>query len=313
MAACDAAVVVYSTQAPLGKNEVEEAQELIATDTTLFTVINRFPNADDPREFEKLKTFAWNRLVHEAGGGPEWTPDKDLATQRIFFVDAKRAMMARNAGNTDGLEASGLPGFERALGRFLTEDRFAAHMEKHTSAASRLSDELDLMIVERIDNAQIDRERARRALDEALPKLKELRRRPDRVAREFEEYEHQAERELTASLSHLVSDIEAEMEAHLNATPLQSGKDKLAPVFHQKKMSEEASAIVSEFVESKVDEWRGWRRRGRRRSAADPRPDRTTADRERRARGRPDRSPPGGDQDGARLGSSRTIERSQPA
>jgi hypothetical protein len=93
----------------------------------VFFVINRMNQVDDPDE---IKTWVERELApHFRRDG---ALDRDLYERRVFFVDARGALDERSKEQPDEacLEATGVPGLERELERFLTsEEKVSAALQ----------------------------------------------------------------------------------------------------------------------------------------------------------------------------------------
>jgi hypothetical protein len=250
---CDAAIVVYRSDALMGQNELQDAARL-EVDTRVFTVVNLW---GDRTVDDKLRGFVWNKYIRDRTDGPTWA-DQDLAERDIFFVNAGLARDARYEGDEGGVERSGLAAFERRLGEFLVRDRQHAHLSKFTRQAFNLGDTIDQHIAQRRLAGRADQERLRRAYAEALPKLEQIRSRPAALAKIFARFREEATTMLAASFLQTVARIRRELPGHLEATPLPSAEkltDRVTGVFRQKQLQHEAAAIVSAFVARRLDDW----------------------------------------------------------
>jgi hypothetical protein len=250
---CDAAIIVYRSDALMGQNELQDAARL-EVDTRIFTVINLW---DQRTVDDRLRGFVWNKYVRDRMDGPTWA-GQDLASRDIFFVNAAQARDARYDGDEDGERGSGLAELERRLGEFLVRDRQFAHLSKFTKQAFHLGDTIDQHITQRRLAARADQETLRRAYAEALPRLDEIRSRPPALAKIFTRFRDEATTTLAASFLQTVARIRQELPGHLEATPLPSAvnfTDRVVGVFRQKQLQSEAAAIVSELVTRRLDGW----------------------------------------------------------
>lgn len=248
----DAAVIVFSSHAPLGHQELEDDARLSESHTPLFRVVNLFERRDLDRD--GIAARAWNYLVADRTGAPRWTSEADLASQRIFLVDAYAALEGRREGDAARVRASGIEELERALGEFLVEDRFAAHMEKHAHSATTLCDEFTRRLAERRAAATIDRETALRNYETMLPAIEELRQRPARLAQEFAEQERLALADLGPSATALVEGIKRDLPGHMEAVELPSQERRLT-VLLQRSLAQEATDEAKRFVLDRVRRW----------------------------------------------------------
>lgn len=249
-ARCDAAIVVYRSDVPMGESELAEAAHAVAEGTRVFTVINLIGNREADA---RLRKFVWNRYVRDHLQGPEWD-GQDLTSYDVFFLDARQAVDARYAGDEQGVDRSGLGAFERRLGSFLVGDRLQTHLEKFTKQATTISAAIDQHIGQRQLAAKADQGRLREAYHAAQPKLKEIRARADKLPQIINRYREEATREISASFTLTLARIRQELPDHLQAATLPSSQ-KMVKVLHHQKMMEEASKEVSDYLTRRLDEW----------------------------------------------------------
>ena len=162
---CDAAIMVYRGDVPMGEAELEEATGLVAEGTQLFSVINMIGNREAD---ERLRAFVWNRYVRDLLRGPDWA-GQDLASYDIFFINAQQACDARYGGDEEGVERSGLSLFERRLGGFLISERLQTHLQKFTTSATNLSASMEEHISQRMSAAKAGQKRLQEAYAAAQP------------------------------------------------------------------------------------------------------------------------------------------------
>ena len=247
---CDAAIIVYRSDVLMGEGELVTANEVVADGTKLFTVVNLWGSRqlDD-----RLRGFVWNKYVRDQLSGPTWN-NQDLSQRDIYFVNADRARDGRYESDEDEVESSGLADFERALMKFLVNDRLGVHLEKFVTLSNNLSKTIDLQIAQRQRAAQVDREKLKAAYAEAIPKLAAIRARPARLAKIFDQYRAEAESTVLRSFGRTVARIQNELPAHLASVELPSAK-KVTAVYQQKKLQQEAATAVSDFVRDSMDQW----------------------------------------------------------
>jgi hypothetical protein len=247
---CDAAVIVYRSDTLMGQSELVDAASVVAEGTRLFTVVNLWGSrqVDD-----RLRSFVWNRYVRDHSGGPAWN-NQDLSQRDIYFVDADKARNGRYTEDRVTVEASGLADFERALAKFLVNDRQQAHLQKFATLADNFASAIDGQISQRHKAAQQDRDELKAAYAEQQPKLEKIRSRPAKLAEIFDRYRAAAQDTLTASLTTLIARIRAELPGHLLSVPLPSG-EKYTKVLHQKKLQAEAAEVISDFVNIRINRW----------------------------------------------------------
>lgn len=247
---CDAAIIVYRTDVLMGQSELMDASSVVADGTRLFTVVNLWDNRQPD---DRLRGYVWNKYVRDQLDGPTWN-NQDLSQRDIHFVNASRARDGRYEADPDEVESSGLADFERALAKFLVDERQRVHLEKFVTQAANLSTAIDLQITQRQNAAQIDRKKLKAAYAEAIPKLTAIRARPAKLAGIFERHRTEAERTVLRSFAITVARITDELPDHLMSTALPSG-EKFTKVYRQKKLQQEAATAVSEFVCERIERW----------------------------------------------------------
>lgn len=126
---CDAAIIVFRIDDLAGQSQREFIREhIVPTGTKIFTIVNpRDSGAASPR----LLAFAWDRLVTQVRGGPEYAGQSVEDFARLhdtFFIDARSAEAGRFSGDAALLAASGFEVFEQRLGDFLLHERAGVHL-----------------------------------------------------------------------------------------------------------------------------------------------------------------------------------------
>ena len=108
----DAFVLVTSYESPLSEEEDRILNRIRLTNKRLFVVVNKQDtvSAEEQRQAiafvaERLKPFSFSKPPH------------------IFSISARQGLHAKQSGDKDQLEESGLGSFEAELLRFLTEER----------------------------------------------------------------------------------------------------------------------------------------------------------------------------------------------
>jgi hypothetical protein len=103
----DAAVLVLSADPPISASERDLLGVVRSRSVALFVVLNKIDRLD-PDERDQVVAFT-AEVISDAAGGP--VP--------VYPLSARRALAARSTGDVAGVAASGLAGFERALGEYL--------------------------------------------------------------------------------------------------------------------------------------------------------------------------------------------------
>ena len=129
----DAFVLVTSYESPLSEEEDRILHRVRLTNKRLFVVVNK-QDTVSAKEQEEALAFVAERLQRFSFS----------ETPHIFSLSARQGLQAKQSGDREQLEDSGLASFEAELLRFLTEERaqsFLANMCARTAAflANRLS------------------------------------------------------------------------------------------------------------------------------------------------------------------------------
>jgi hypothetical protein len=245
----DAVIRPYRSDAFVGQNELEEDAQVRELGARVFTVVNLF---NDREPDERLRAWVWNKYVHEYRGGPKWA-GQDPADYDVYFVNAKRAFIARHNGDQEEAERAGLMGIERRLADFLATERFPAHLHRHTTSAIRLAGAITEHIGQRQAAAEADQRQLQEAYLAEQPKIAQIRARVDKLPAIFARYEVQAELDLRSSFRQAVADIRRDLPAHLADFKLPS--KGMVPKVLNKNLAQAASREVGEFATHRLDEW----------------------------------------------------------
>lgn len=149
---CDAALFVLSVDPPMTEAEADYLATICRTVSRIIIVLNKVDLVDQGDQ-EKALAFLMSVLAQRAA--PQIDP-------RIFPVSARLALAARQNGDRNGLEASGLPALERHV-RSTLIDQKRDHLE--VSVARKTADIVDIL--------QADAALAARALTIPLTELDE--------------------------------------------------------------------------------------------------------------------------------------------
>jgi GTP-binding protein EngB required for normal cell division len=122
----DAFILVTSYESPLSEEEDRILQRIRFTNKKLFVVVNKQDTVSKEEQKEAL-AFIAERLGRLALS----------EAPRIFSVSARQGLQAKQSGDCDLLDKSGLESFEAELLRFLTEERaqsLLSNMYERTTA-----------------------------------------------------------------------------------------------------------------------------------------------------------------------------------
>ena len=153
----DGAVVVFSADAPLSKQERQLVSTLSARKGPTFFVLNRIDHLG-PAELAEVTRFIESALEEELG-----------YKARLWRVSARGALAARLAGEEPGESDAGeFPAFYRALSGFVELDLVHARLETARAELARLAGELRSSLA--LESAAAAMDEAR--LAEAVAKLR---------------------------------------------------------------------------------------------------------------------------------------------
>ena len=246
----DAAIRPYRSDVLMGEKELEEDTKVREAGTRIFTVVNMW---GDNQVDDRLRAYVWNRYVRDHQGGPKWD-NQDLAERDIFFVHGQHAFLARMAGDTAGVERSGLGALERRLGEFLTNERLPAQLHKHATTAVQWAGAIQDHVSQREAATQADQRRLQGAYIAEQPKIAQITAQADKLPAIFARYQAQADIDLRTSFRQAIADIREALPEYVESMALPSAEG-LTKVFQNKKMAAEAAAGISEFTTDRLDKW----------------------------------------------------------
>jgi hypothetical protein len=246
----DAVIRPYRSDVFVGQNELEEDSEVRESGTRVFTVVNLWGDAEAD---EDLRAWVWNRYVYEHLHKEKWA-GQEHAREDVYFVNGKKAFIARKDGDAEGVERSGLAALERRLGDFLAQERFPAHLRKHATSAIRLAGAIDEHISQREAAVQADQRRLHDAYVAEQPKIAQIQARGDKLPAIFARYQAEAELDLRSSFRQAVADIRRDLPEHIATVKLPS-TGMIPAVLQNKKLLEAAAQEISEFTTARLDQW----------------------------------------------------------
>jgi len=125
----DAALLVSGYDGPLCEEELRVAHALAESERRLFVVLNKRDTAT-PQMREEVEGYVRRQLGVSFVGAPP----------PVFCVSARDGLAARLAGSVRGFAESGMGALERALFRFLLEDKHRELLHSISLRAGRLVD-----------------------------------------------------------------------------------------------------------------------------------------------------------------------------
>jgi len=253
---CDAAIVVYRSDALAGQGERDfVARYVEGTGARVFTVINRWGG----REMDdRFKAFVWNRLVTEQKNGPKWTRDANFEAQGIYFVDGKNAHDAKMNDDDAQTESSGLAQLEDDLGAFLLNERHKLRLQKFARAGEAQAVLLDQQIAQRLKALDADERQLEIIYAGLEPQIAALRARASRLPAVFDRHREACRSALRASFADETARLQEELPALLAARKLES-LDTLAEValsaVNRPKIVAEATEVCRALITDHVAVW----------------------------------------------------------
>lgn len=249
-AGCDAAIVVFSSNAPLGEREVDDALAAANEKVQLFVVVNMF---DGKVADEKFKAYVWNKYIHERQAGDRYA-GQDLAQHGLYLIDARAAEQGRARGDEAQVEASGILALERRLAEYLLTERLGQHVRRFAGQGLLLSHDVERRINRLRSGLETERGELREKYLQIRPRLLDLRRRGDRVARIIDDQKLRSAAALQAGLLENERSIRDGLAGHLETVSLKTAAG-FARIFRTTKIQQEADEVINAFVDSRRREW----------------------------------------------------------
>ncbi|MDF0666362.1 MAG: dynamin family protein [Nitrospira sp.] len=231
--------------------------KLLGRGPHVFTVVN-VPNDAPP--VEELKKAAWNRLVRELRGGPEYTGQSigEFTALDIYFVNMLNHDEDTFSDVSSRVDVSGLKLLETRLAKFLLYDRQPTHLEEFLSRTHILATSIAQMIEQRKCTLQTDEQQIEHASQLIQPQLTSIRARQEKLPNFFEHRRLECERELSASFEELIARLGRDMPNELKARPLASMKsitERVKLAFRPQPAIEETLELCNVIVAEQVKLW----------------------------------------------------------
>ena len=255
---CDAAIVVYRSDAFAGQDERKFIDsDIVGIGTRVFTVTNVM---GAKLVDERLKGFVWNRLVKEQRNGPKYAGQdvQDFASWDIYFVNALKGQEGKLTGNAQLVAESGLDLLEQRLAQFLLNDRQRIHLGHFLRRAEVLITSMEQKIGQRRVALQADEQQLQQAYEAIQPQLAAIHSRRDKLPKLFERYRRECEREIKVSFEQMITQLRQDLPEELKRHPLPSlesiGEKAIAP-FRQKRLCREALELCNTIVAERIKDW----------------------------------------------------------
>lgn len=251
LAHVDAVVFVMSVPAICSSSEMAMVDNDLRPSghEYLFFVINRFDDLRRKEDREKIQAQAYAHLAERTRFGREG----------VYFVSALDALEGRLNGDSGMVSRSGLQPLERALERFLAEDRGRVKlMQPAANLARGLRVALGEVIPTRRKLLDDDLGSLRRRVDEARPHLEEATRKRDRVMKQVEAARQRVRdavrREAERFFSDLSHDVPMWVRRMETSNRISSGLFGISEG-EAKAIAGEVAARLQPAVEASLEEW----------------------------------------------------------
>jgi hypothetical protein len=246
---CDAAIMVYRSDIPVGQDERKfVAETLTGTGTRIFSVINMQDGRVADARFKGAISHRLATDLNSDGGA-----NQDFVGRQIYFVDAKEAEEGKLLSDPSKIEHSGLAAFEGQLGEFLINERQRVHIDRFLKAADNCATTVEQQVRQRQAALQADSEQLRMALEGIQPQLAEVHHRQEQLPEIFRRHRDQSVQEIRTGLAMVMHRVSQTLPDKLNAEKLPS--DKGLAVVHQKELMKEAYAFCEQDISAQVLAW----------------------------------------------------------
>jgi hypothetical protein len=175
----DAVIFVLSVHALASESELAVVDNDLRAGghEYLFFVCNRYDELRKREDREKVQAYAYSRLAERTRFGREG----------VFFLSALDALEGRLNGDAAMVNRSGIAPLERALERFLVEDRGRVKLAQPAAQLARgVRSALGEVIPARRRLLDEDLDGLRKRLDQARPELEQASKRRDAVVKQVE-------------------------------------------------------------------------------------------------------------------------------
>lgn len=227
--------------------------------------------ADDPEAARadlvaRAHEFLGPLCIIPGPGSPPGAAGEDRFDERFFPLDARSGLQARwdrtrrarrEPANAEQLEQSGLSPFERALERFLVEERGRAQLSHLHTTAARIRDEIARYAELDRATAQQSVAELRKRQEELEPRFRELDAIARRVARTTDAFVDRQKAVVWQDLRDFMARTEAALPEAVAAFDLGglAGLDLLTPR-GRARVEAMLRKQLEAWIESRVTEWR---------------------------------------------------------
>jgi len=226
----DAIIFVFTVDPPIDRSELHFLQDVVAQPRKLMFVQTKVDRWS-PEEVEESREYLYRVLEEQTA----------LGHPPVYPISARQALLARRSGNSAQLAASGLPAFERALDRFLMNEKGRAALESAISIGVERAEiirralKLRMKAVTSKPNEFLEKTKEIQA---RLERIKEIR---DRINNDLERewriattvYRNQAEATCYRVIKQLRSRLDGIEDYELNQHVRQALAEHLAPIYQE--------------------------------------------------------------------------------
>lgn len=239
----DAMILVLRCDSPLHETERRFIEKDLKNHSArnIFVVWNRADTlADAPEEMTKLRRFSRQQV------------ERRLPGAQVFFVSARDALRARVDGDQEGWEHSGVPKLERALERFLANERAAAKLRMPLRvAAEEIEHGLLDLIPQRETLIRQPLDSLRTKLEECRPQLVEAEHIRQRILSSVDRCSDAMSREALSSVFSLVVSLQSGAAEHARKYAI----SKWDMVLRAKKTRERLTSSIEDWISGRLGRW----------------------------------------------------------
>ncbi|MBE3577805.1 MAG: dynamin family protein [Limnochordales bacterium] len=187
----NAIIFVFTVDPPIDRSELLFLKDVVAQPRKLMFVQTKVDRWS-PEEVEESRAYLYHVLEQETM----------LGHPPVYPISARQALEARRTGDSARLDASGLPAFERALDRFLMNEKGRAALESAISIGLERAE-----IVRRALKVRMQAVTSKS--NEFVQKAKEIQVRLDRIKETMDQINSDLEREWRIATSAYRNQVEA--------------------------------------------------------------------------------------------------------
>lgn len=242
----DAILLVLNAEALCAKDEMEFIENNLKLQgfEDPFFIVNRFDLIRE-REKQRIKDYAKLKL-------------KDYSSNEIYFISALNALEGKIENDSDKVDGSGLPEFEKALSDFLTKQKGKAKLAQPAKELKRILNEEALfkIIPRQREMLGSSLDEVKRRYKNVKPRVLDLQTKKDQLSHKFElkieQSKPEFKRAVIQNMAQLADSVPVWIEGFEPET-------KLGALPNRAK-SDAAVSEIAEFITKKIEkeqlEWK---------------------------------------------------------